>query len=276
MTLLVLVLLSVSIITLDETGRASVLTTGAKSVASDIYSPLRSGVNGVLDPIGRFFVGALHYGSVERENQKLRAQIVALEESHAQTEASARQYHQLEQLLEINKLPSLANLQVVPAEVTAQDISDFASTITIDAGRDSGVAVGDAVVGPGGLVGQVIETYHHEAQVRLLTDAKSRIGVSFGTHEVTTLDGTPSSHELAAENISTTTAVSKGQLMVTSSLSGAEFPAGIPVARVTSVHSVVGAADKQVRASPLAPMSGLSYVEVLVWSGSSGASGTSS
>lgn len=264
-----LVLLSVSIITLDETGRASVLTTGAKSVASDVYTPLRSGVDGVIDPIGRFFVGAVDYGSLEKENEKLRAQVVALENSHAQTAADEREYQELEKLLAINKLPALSGLDMVPAEVTAQNISDFTSTITIDVGRDSAVDVGDAVVGPGGLVGQVIESYHDEAQVRLLTDAKSKVGVSFGKNEVATLDGEPSGGVLSAVGVSATTAVSVGEEMYTSGLEGAEFPPGIPVARVTYVHSVVGAADKQVSAKPIAQMSGLSYVEVLVWSGSS-------
>lgn len=266
---MVLVLLSVSIITLDETGKATVLTTGVKSLASDVYSPLRSGVNGVLDPVGRFFVGAVDYGSLETENQKLRAQITSLEDSHAQTEADQREYEQLEKLLAINKLPSLSGLTMVPAEVTAQTISDFASTITVDVGRNSGVTVGAPVVGPGGLVGQVVYAYHDDAQVRLLTDGQSRVGVSFGKDEVATLDGISTSHALRAEDVSATTAVSVGQLMVTSGLEGAEFPAGIPVAKVTAVHSVVGAADKQVSAKPLAPLSGLSYVEVLIWSGSS-------
>ncbi len=258
-----------SIITLDETGKASVLTTGAKSVASDIYSPLRSGVNGLIDPIGRFFAGAVNYGSLQRENEKLRSQIDALETTHAQTAAAKRQYSELEKLLAINRLPSISGLDVVPAQVTAQDISDFASTITIDKGRTSGVAIGDAVVGPGGLVGQVTEAFHGAAQVRLLTDGKSTVGVSFGNHEVATLAGVQSGSTLRAEDLSSTTAVSVGELMYTSGLAGAQFPPGIPVARVTSVHSVVGAANKQVTAKPLAAMSGLSYVEVLIWSGSS-------
>jgi len=259
----------VSIITLDETGKASVLTTGVKSIASDIYSPLRSGVNGVVDPIGRFFAGAVDYGTLQRENQKLRAQIAALETSHAQSAAARRQYSELEQLLAINRLPSLSGLDVVPAQVTAQDISSFASTITIDKGRTSGVAIGDAVVGPGGLVGQVTEAFHGAAQVRLLTDGKFTVGVSFGKHEVATLAGVQAGRTLQAEDLSSTTPVTVGELMYTSGLAGAQFPPGIPVARVTSVHSVVGAADKQVTAKPLAALSGLGYVEVLVWSGSS-------
>ena len=155
-TLVVLVLLSVTVITLDETGRASVLTSGLKSIASDVYSPLRAAVNGVVDPIGRFFAGAVDYGSVERENQKLRAEMQTLEQQSHVTAADARQLSELQRLLAVNRLPALSNLTKVAAEVTAQGTSDFVASLTIDKGRDQAVSVGDPVLGPGGLIGQVV------------------------------------------------------------------------------------------------------------------------
>lgn len=268
-TLLVLVLLSVTVITLDETGHAQFFTSGAKSLASDVYSPLRSGVNGVLDPIGRFFAGAVDYGSLERENQKLQGQIVALEHQQATDDAAQRQYEALQRLLATNRLPSLSLLSTVVAEVTAQNVSDFAATVSIDKGRDQGVQQDDPVIGPGGLIGEVVTATHTTATVRLLTDGKSRIGVSFGRQQEATLDGVGANKALEIEYVPSTAAVTKGELIVTSGLQGAEFPPGIPVAKVTSVSSVVGAADKQVTARPLADLTGLTYVEVIQWNPSS-------
>jgi rod shape-determining protein MreC len=268
-TLVVLVLLSVTIITLDETGKASFLFSGLKTVASDIYSPLRSGVNGVLDPIGRFFVGAVDYGSLQKENQKLQAEIDTLEQRSTANASLRREYAALQKLLAIDKLPALAALTTVPAEVTAQSVSDFAATITIDKGRDEAVHLTDPVVGPGGLVGQVVEATHTNATVRLLTDGASEIGVTFGHQEEATLKGRGAGRLLTLEYVASTTPIAKGQTLYTSGLQGAAFPAGIPVAKVTSVRTVPGAADKLVRAEALADLSGLSYVEVLVWSGSS-------
>lgn len=268
-TLFVLLLLSVTVITLDETGRGSFFTSGAKSVANDIYSPLRSGVNGVLDPIGRFFAGAVDFGSLERENQKLQEQIVALEHRQASDVAAQRQYQELQRLLAIDRLPSLAALSMVVAEVTAQNVSNFAATVSIDKGRDEGVALGDPVVGPGGLVGEVVTAQHGTAIVRLLTDQKSRVGVSFGHQQEATLEGAGANRQLQIAYVPSTAPVSKGETIATSGLQGAAFPPGIPVAKVTSVHSVVGAADKQVTARPFADLSGLVYVEVIQWTGSS-------
>lgn len=264
-----LVLLSVTIITLDETGRGSFFTSGVKSVASDIYSPLRSGVNGVLDPIGRFFAGAVDYGSLQRENQKLQNQILALERQQSAAAASQRQYSALQRLLATDKLPSIASLPAIVAAVTAQNVSDFAATVSIDKGRDTGVRLGDPVVGPGGLVGQVVTATHTTATVRLLTDGKSEVGVTFGHGQEATLGGAGANRALQIQYVPSTAPVSLGELIVTSGLQGGAFPPGIPVAKVTSVHSVVGAADKQVSAQPLADLNSLSYVEVIIWSGSS-------
>jgi len=268
-TLVVLVLLSVSIITLSETGRASVLTSGVKSIASDIYSPLRSGVNGVLDPIGRFFAGAVHYGAVEQENEKLRAQIAALQGQRASTRAAQRQYSELQRLLQLDKLPALSSLTEVVAEVTSLTTSDFANTVTIDKGRNDGVSIGDPVVAAGGLAGQIVLSYHHVSTVRLLTDGQSKIGVTFGRGEEATLVGVAAGKPLQVDYVPAATPVSVGEVLTTSGLQGGAFPPGIPVARVTSVRTVVGAADKQITAEPIADLDGLSFVEALVWSGSS-------
>lgn len=264
-TLVVLVLLSITIITLDETGKASVLTSGAKSVASDVYTPLRSGVNAVLDPIGRFFAGAVDYGALQRENDKLETEVQTLEHEKDGTAAARREYEALEKLLTLDKLPSLSGLPYVVAEVTSQTVSDFAATVTIDKGRDDGVDVGDPVVGAGGLVGQVVAASHSDATVRLLTDGRSKVGVVFGTNEEATLDGQGAGKALEAQYVASTTAVSVGEVMSTSSLQGAAFPPGIPVATVSAVHIVTGADDKNVAAKPIVHMAGLLYLEVLQW-----------
>jgi rod shape-determining protein MreC len=131
------------------------------------------------------------------------------------------------------------------------------------------VRLGYPVIGPGGLVGEVVTVRHHTSAVRLLTDGKSEIGVTFGHQQEATLVGEGANRSLQVEYVPTTATVKRGELIVTSGLQGAAFPPGIPVARVSSVHRVVGAADKQVSARPLADLGGLSYVEVIQWSGSS-------
>ena len=66
--------------------------------------------------------------------------------------------------------------------------SNFASTITIDKGRDDGVAPSACRWwAAGGLVGQVVEAYHHSAVVQLITDGQSRVGVVYGNDQFATV-----------------------------------------------------------------------------------------
>lgn len=265
-TLVVLVLISVSVITLDETGRAHSLISGTKSVASDAFSPVRSGVNAVIDPIGRFFAGAVHYASVEQENQKLQAQIGNLRQKLASSPFEKNQAAQLQALQVLRTLPAVQGLGTVTAEVTAVGPSNFTATVSLDKGRSAGVSVGDPVVGAGGLIGRVVEASHSTATVQLITDGKSTVGVSYGSNQFATLAGQGSGRALAVQLVSTNTAVSPGEQLVTDGLAGAQYPAGLPVAKVSTVKTVTGAADKQVTAMPLADLGGLFYVTVLQWS----------
>lgn len=265
---MVLVLLSVSVITLDESGRAHALISGSKSVASDVFSPIRSAANAIIDPIGRFFVGAFRYGSLQQENQKLQAEIGQLRQEQATRKFERTQLTQLKRLLQTDKLPAVATLTQVTAEVTGVAPSNFADTVTIDKGRSDGVAFGDPVMGAGGLIGQVEFAGSSTSTVRLITTGAFHVGVGYGkgTRQLATVAGQGAGKDLSVGHVPTSTPISTGERLYTDGLAGAEFPKGLPVAKVSTLHTVPGAADRVVAAEPVADLSGLAYVTVLVWS----------
>lgn len=265
-TLVVLVLISVSVITLDQSGRTHSIASGVKSIASDVFSPLRSGVNAILDPIGNFFAGAVDYGALEQENRKLQQTIGQLRQEQAQRSFDTRQVAEIQKLLAMEKLPYLASLPRVMAETVSTGTSNFADTIRIDKGRSQGIALNDPVVAAGGLVGQVVEANHTTSVVRLVTDGQSRVGVTFGSSAEATVIGQGMGNPMAAELIAPGTKVSKGELMFTNGLADAEFPPGIPVATVVSVHTQSGTGQKSVVVQPLANLGSLGYVLVVQWS----------
>lgn len=261
-TLVVLVLISVTVISLDESGAGHSLTSGVKSLAGDIFSPLRSGVNAVLDPIGNFFAGAVHYGALQEENQKLSARLGAL---HQQAAERSYQQRQLQQILALEHLPYLSHLPTVTAQTQSLGISNFAATIGIDKGRSQGVTLGDPVVGAGGLVGQVVQANHNTAVVRLITDGQSRVGVTFGKQSYATVSGQGAAAPLVASVITPGATVHQGERMYTNGLAGAEYPKGIPVAYVTSATGVPGSTQQDVKLAPLANLNQLAYVKVIQW-----------
>ena len=264
LTVVILVVLSLSLISLDLNGRTHSLTSGVKSVANDVYSPLRQGVLDIISPIGDFFAGAFNYGSVQSENERLQRTIGQLRASQLEQGFEKKQ---LQEITALQNLPFLQSLPTVTAQTQDEFSSNFTATITIDKGRADGVDAGYPVVGAGGLVGQVIQAFHHTAVVRLITDGQSKVGVTFGSSNQYTgiVDGQGPSNSMTADLVPPRTPLSKGEVMFTSSLDAAAFPPGIPVATVRTFHTGAGASQESIKVDPAADLSQLAYVDVVQW-----------
>jgi rod shape-determining protein MreC len=257
---------SLSIISIDLNGRTHSITSGIKSVANDVYSPLysplRGGVVDVLSPIGNFFAGAVHYGSVQSENEKLQAMLGQLRAEQAE---NGFENTQLRSLMALEHLPFLGSLPTVTAQTQQITTSNFTNTITIDKGRSDGVDVGMPVVGSGGLVGQVEQSFHHSAVVLLITDGQSKVGVTFGSGLTGTVDGQGPDADPTADLVPPHTALHEGERMFTSGLDAASFPPGIPVATVSTYHTSAGASQETITVEPEADLNQLEYVDVVLW-----------
>jgi rod shape-determining protein MreC len=264
LTVIVLLVLSLSLISIDQNSRTHSLTSGIKSVANDVYAPLRQGVLDIISPIGNFFAGAFNYGSVQAQNQRLQRTIGQLRA--AQLEQGFEK-SQLRNITALQNLPFLQSLPTVTAETVDSYSSNFTATITLDKGRADGVDVGYPVVGAGGLVGRVIQSFHHTAIVQLVTDGQSKVGVTFGDSNQYTgiVDGQGPSSSMTADLVEPRTPLHKGEHMYTSSLDAAAFPPGIPVATVVSSHTSAGASQETIHVDPAADLGQLTYVDVVQW-----------
>ena len=262
LTVIVLVVLSLSLISLDQNGRTHSLTSGLKSVADDVYAPLRQGVLDIISPVGNFFAGAFNYGSVQSQNERLQRTIGQLRA--AQLEQGFEK-NQLRDITALQDLPFLQSLPTVTAQTQDEYSSNFTATITLDKGRADGVDVGYPVVGAGGLVGQVIESFHHTSVVRLITDGQSKVGVTFGNQLTGIVDGQGPSNSMTADLVAPHTPLHKGEIMFTSSLDAAAFPPGIPAATVLTFHTSAGASQETIDVDPAANLSQLAYVDVVQW-----------
>jgi rod shape-determining protein MreC len=264
LTVIVLVVLSLSLISLDLNGRTHSLTSGVKSVANDVYAPLRQGVLDIISPIGNFFAGAFNYGSVQAQNEQLQKTIGDLRANQAERGFEQRQ---LQELMALQNLPFLQSLPTVTAQTIDEYSSNFTATITLDKGRADGVDVGYPVVGAGGLVGQVIQAFHHTSVVRLITDGQSKIGATFGPGNQYTgiVDGQGPASSMTADLVPPHTPLHRGETMYTSGLQAASFPPGIPVATVHSFHTAAGASQETIDVDPSADLGRLAYVDVVQW-----------
>lgn len=257
-------LVSVTLITFDLRGGTNHITSGIKSLAHDVFSPITTGVNDILRPIGDFFAGAVHYGALQSENQQLQATIGRLRLQQNETEALRQQ---LREITSLDHLTYIRSLKTVTAAMIRPDVSDFDADIIIDKGRSDGVLVGMPVVAAGGLVGQVVQSSHGTATVQLITDSRSSVGVSYGPsgQEYANVEGQGPGNTLSVQYVPAQTNLHKGERLFTNQLAGAEFPPGIPVGTIHSFRSTVGSGSMTVTMAPTADLRQLAYVDVVQW-----------
>ncbi len=262
--LLLLVLLGVTFVTLSEKASTSRYFDKARTLAREVANPFQSAVHSALQPVGDFIYGAFQYRSLEAQNQKLREELAA---DQAAPVRAAAEEQQAEQVLAQEHLSYLSGIPSVAAQVVDVGSANFEETVELNRGRTSGVAVGQPVLSAGGLVGSVSSVSAHLATVTLIDDPTSVVGVrDVRSRVVGAARGEGLGFDLQVQDLNVGEAVKPGDKMVTSGLSLEPFPAGIPVGTVTRVSAPSGALQLQVSLKPLADLSNLEFVRVLLWS----------
>lgn len=262
LTLVILLLASITIITLDYRGEARSAITSTRNAVADALSPVQQAVATVLHPIGNLFSGAVNYGGVLNENQRLQYEVGQLRLQVAQSRFAQQQ---LQEILATQHLPFSGGIPQVLGRVISAPSSNFQLTIEIDRGTSSGVGIGMPVVSGAGLIGTVVAAGKSTSTIRLITDPLSSVGVRYGTNAVAVADGQGRGDALNLRFVTSTAAPHLGEPVVTSGLNPAALPSGIPVGTVSSVRHSGGAITSQVLVDPAVNLDNLQYVAVLQW-----------
>jgi rod shape-determining protein MreC len=266
-TLLLLVLTSVTVITLDQRGQGSGLFGSVRNGASDALAPVRDGAASVLSPVGDAIDGVTGYGDVKRENERLRSQVAALRGRALAGDEAQAEARRLSKLLGVS---FVGDIPTIGATVVSAPVSNFEQTIELDRGSDRGIERGMPVVDGEGLVGKVVSVSGKRSVVRLVTDPSSSVGVRLQTSgDLGVAVGAGADRALSVSFIDPASKVSNGELVFTSGTDASEFPGDLPFAKVKE-HSV-GPADlsQRVEVTPVADLNHLRYVKVLKWTPSS-------
>lgn len=260
-TLVVLVVVSLALITVDYRG-SSVLD-GVRSVAWEVVSPLRGGLEAVARPFANAWHGVTDFDETKRENDRLRAE---LEAARGQAVAAEGAEAQLAEMSKLLGLDFVGDIPRVAARVVGFAASNFDQTVEIDTGSASGVKVGMPVVNGSGLVGTVVRVARNRSFVRLLTDASFAAGVTLpGATDNGLAKGQGVGKPLSIGLIDTKSAVTVGDVVVTSGQGGSRFPPGITVGTVRSASTSPGALEQAVTMDPAVDTERLGFVAVLVW-----------
>ncbi len=259
-TLVFLVLLSITLITLDFRGDSGIIDT-IRDGATDALAPVRDVADGAFSPFADAFNGVTGYGDVSEENERLKARVAELEGQALQGEAGRQE---LEEALELLGVDFIGDIPTVAARVVGAPVSNFEQTIELDKGGDDGIDVDMPVVSGDGLVGRVVQVSRSRAMVRLIPDPGSTVGVRYTrSDEIAIAEGEGADRDMSVGFVETTVELRRRELAVTSGLNDSVFPSGIPVGRVVEAESSPGELQQRVTMSPLADLEHLRFVRVL-------------
>ena len=217
------------------------------------------GVIGVFATIAEIDQLRQRNAELLRENEELRAENQAFLESQ----------RELKLLSDLLAVKTSVTYTTVAAQVIGREASPFQRVISIDAGSDRRIAVGDVVLGGGAaLVGRVVEVGPDYSRVLLISDSASTvIGLDIltgATGEVIgRLGGT-----LTMQNIAVTDEISVGDQIVTAGIDlgngiRSAFPKGLVIGRIVDVREEANAVVQTAFLEPASNLDKLEYVLVI-------------
>ena len=219
----------------------------ATTPVSSAGSSVTGFFGGIGDGISNYFRAGSQNGRLHRELAEARRELIrrqALEHENARLHALLGLARQTQE-------------EVTLARIVGSSYDAPRRLATLSAGSTSGVAPGQPVRDPDGLIGRVLETGRWASRVLLITDGSSNVPVRL------VRDGTPAlavgrgdgTIELRTLEVGQSP-FRRGDILVTSGTGGI-FPPGVPVARVS------GHQGETAIARPLADPGRLDYALVL-------------
>ncbi|MGI8761295.1 MAG: rod shape-determining protein MreC [Jatrophihabitantaceae bacterium] len=258
---IVLAVVALGFFTLDLGGgslRSS--HSGVRGALGSLYR----GTDALLGPVRRFVQGLPTAGSnqstisaLQHENAQLRGQLAAT--------VAERNTHT--QLAKLQLDATNGQYRIVPARVIALGPGEgFEWTVTLDAGRSSGIRAGQSITDGDGLVGRVLYADSASSVALLAADPGSGVGVRDvrdGELGMARGDGTSGFRFVPLDPAAK---VAAGDRLVTGPSGSTSFVPGLSVGTVTSVRT---GADGTVQASvaPTSPPGSLDLVGVILVGG---------
>jgi rod shape-determining protein MreC len=265
--LVLLLLASFTLITLDARGGQDSPLDPVRSAAGDVLGPVETTTASAVRPfaaVPRFFSTT---GHLRQDVADLRAENSQLRNELAGSSVARNRAAELDGLLASSKSTGYA---LVPSRVVAMGpAQSFSRTVTIDAGTRSGVRADMTVLNNDGLVGRVLRADRFTSTVLLLVDQESVVGGRLGSSmEVGFLRGRGQAGDRALldlELVDSTANAATGDALVTwGSRDGAPYVAGVPIGRVAAVSTTPRQQSTQAVIAPFVDFTSLDLVGVVV------------
>lgn len=213
--------------------------------------PLQQAVNVPIRMAEKIWDAFSSYTALVKENQRLKDEQTFLKTRLLTYAALEKENIRLRTLLDTTyKLGE----QLLVAELLAVQMDPYQHVVTISKGSRFGIQKGQPVLDENGIIGQVLRAAPFTAEVILITDPNHAIPVQVVRNGLLTVAvGAGRSNQLLLPYLPNNADIEPGDMLVTSGLGGV-FPAGYPVASVTTVMPQSGRPFALITAKPLAKL----------------------
>jgi len=243
---LVLVVLALLFLILNETG----FLAPVEGVFQVVLAPLQRLTSGALGSTDGWFQGTRELSELRAQVSDLQSRVDELTVENVRLREYEAEVQQLRSLLNfVSEYPIAAPLgadvvmregyDVFPSgSVIGIDPSPYLRYVTINVGKNQGVAVGMPVVSGGAvLVGRVAQAGPRTSQVQLISDSGSAITAILQSSRATGLISGQADGTLHLDYISQDEDVEVDDMVLTSGLGGA-LPKGLVIGQVAEVQDI--------------------------------------
>jgi rod shape-determining protein MreC len=198
----------------------------------------------IFENTAHFFTG---HKSLIKHNEQLQSELQLINKDLERLRFLEMENAELRKLL--NVIQPIKG-KVITAEAVGHSTSKFTQSMVIDRGERYGVFVGQPVFDAYGLLGQIIMVKPDESLVMLITNNKSAIPALVQRNGLQTIVmGTGNNDYLELANITETTDIKPGDVMVTSDLNKV-FPSGYKVGIIKEIKKIPGERFVRVLVTP--------------------------
>lgn len=220
-------------------------------------------VTGGMLKIESIFSGIFNYRSVVDENVALREEVAKLEQQLLDEKMSNDQLKQLKDLSKALNYKAAKNRELVSADITSFDNSNWINIFVINRGASDGIAKDDVVVNGTGLVGRVLECGKSWSKIVSVVDENSNTSfmVSRDTEILGILSG-DGRGGLDGYVLDADSGIIEGDVLLSSGMG--MYPSGIEIGTVTAVNYNSDTQLKMITVKPSVNFRGILKVAVMI------------
>lgn len=215
--------------------------------------------SGSMSGLGQIWDDYLYLINVQKENKRLRQALAALQTENSRLREKEAMVDRLKILLAYKQH---SRVDTIVAEVIGRKPSQWFDTIMINKGSSDGIKIDMGVLSPQGIVGKIIDTGTHYAQVLLISDRNSAVGTMVQRTRDEGIAQGIDLNTLQLKYLPHDSQVSVGDFLVTSGMEGS-FPKGLKIGQVKDIQLREGEMFLKIKTTIVADIKKIEEVMVI-------------